>query len=110
MVLKNSQNGIKYTMHLISRRKLKDFWKKYTDAEGQLKAWAKEVQHAEWKTPSEVKARYGSADPIGDNRIVFNIKGNTYRLIVKFHYNTQIAYIRFIGTHAEYDKIDAEKI
>lgn len=97
-------------MHLITRRKLRDFWEKYSDAEGPLKAWAKEVEHAKWKTPSDVKDRYGSADPIGDNRIVFNIKGNSYRLIVKFHYNTQIAYIRFIGAHKEYDQIDAEKI
>ncbi|MBC8282205.1 MAG: type II toxin-antitoxin system HigB family toxin [Nitrospinae bacterium] len=97
-------------MRLISRRKLIDFWEKQTDAEGPLKALAKEVEHAEWKTPGDVKARYRSADPIGDNRVVFNIKGNTYRLIVKFHYNTQIAYIRFVGTHAAYDKIDAEKI
>jgi mRNA interferase HigB len=75
-----------------------------------LKAWVKEVEHAQWKTPNDIKARYNSADILNDNRIVFNIKGNHYRLVVKIHYNTQIVYIRFIGTHKEYDKINVEKI
>jgi mRNA interferase HigB len=97
-------------MHLVTRQKLKQFWQKYPDAEGVLTAWAKEVEHARWKTPNDIKARYRSADPIGDNRVVFNIKGNSYRVIVKIHYNTQVVYIRFVGTHAEYNKIDAEKI
>jgi mRNA interferase HigB len=97
-------------MRLITRQKLKQFWQKYPDAENPLTAWAKEAEHAQWKTPNDIKARYRSADPIGDNRVVFNIKGNTYRLVVKFHYNTQVAFIRFVGTHAEYNKINAEKI
>lgn len=97
-------------MHLVTRQKLKQFWKKYPDAEGALTAWAKEAEHAHWKTPNDVKARYRSADPIGDNRVVFNIKGNDYRLVVKIHYNMQVVYIRFVGAHAEYNKIDAEKI
>ena len=97
-------------MHLITRQKLKKFWEEHPDAEGPLKAWAKEAEHAEWRTPSHIKARYGSADPIGDNRVVFNIKGNDYRLVVKFHYNTHVAFIRFVGTHEEYNRIDAEKI
>jgi mRNA interferase HigB len=97
-------------MRLITRQKLKQFWQKYPDAEGQLTAWVKEVEHANWKTPNDVKARYSTADPIKDNRVVFNIKGNHYRLVVKFHYNTQVVFIRFVGTHEEYDKIDAEKI
>jgi mRNA interferase HigB len=97
-------------MHLITRQKLTLFWEKYPDAENALKAWAKEVEHARWQTPNDIKQKFRSADPIGDNRVIFNIKGNTYRLVVKFHYNTQIAYIRFVGTHAEYDKINAETI
>ena len=97
-------------MHLITRQKLKKFWEEHPDAEGQLKAWAKEAEHAEWRTPRDVKARYGTADPIGDNRVVFNIKGNKYRLVVKFHYNTQVAFIRFVCNHKEYNKIDVEKI
>ncbi len=97
-------------MRLITRQKLKQFWQKNPDAEDALTAWAKEAEHAQWKTPNDIKARYRSADPIKDNRVVFNIKGNHYRLVVKLHYNTQVVFIRFVGTHEEYDKIDAEKI
>lgn len=105
-----SQNGIKLEMHLITRQKLKQFWEEHPSANGALQSWAKEVEHANWKSPNDIKSHYRSADPIGDNRVVFNIKGNTYRLVVKFHYNTQIAFVRFVGTHEEYNKIDAEKI
>lgn len=97
-------------MRLISRRKLIEFWKKYVDSEEQLKSWAWEVEHAEWRTPSDVKARYGTADILPGDRVVFNIKGKHYRLVVKIQYNIQIVYIRFVGTHKQYDKIDAEKI
>jgi mRNA interferase HigB len=97
-------------MRLVSRKKLVEFWTKYVDSEEQLKAWAFEVEHAEWRTPGDVKARYGTADILRNNRVVFNIKGNRYRLVVKIEYNIQIVFIRFIGTHKQYDKIDAEKI
>ena len=97
-------------MHLISRQTLKQFWDKHPDVEGALKAWVKEVEHAEWSTPNDIKARYRSADPIGDNRVVFNIKGSDYRLVVKVHYNTKVVFVRFVGTHAEYNKINAETI
>ena len=97
-------------MHLVTRQKLKLFWRKYPDSEGPLTAWAKEAEHAQWKTPNDIIARYHSADPIRGNRVVFNIKGNNYRLVVKIHYNTQVIYIRFVGTHDEYNKIDAETI
>jgi mRNA interferase HigB len=97
-------------MHLITRKKLTQFWEKHPDAEGPLKAWAKEAEHAHWKTPNDIKARYRSADPIGDNRVIFNIKGNAYRLVVKIHYNAQVVYIRFVGNHTEYNKINAETI
>jgi mRNA interferase HigB len=97
-------------MRLISRKKLIEFWTRYADSEEQLKAWASEVEHAHWKTPSDVKARYGTADILPGDRVVFNIKGNHYRLIVKIQYNIQIVFIRFIGTHKEYDRINAEEI
>ncbi|HEX2994983.1 MAG TPA: type II toxin-antitoxin system HigB family toxin [Anaerolineales bacterium] len=97
-------------MRLISRKKLIEFWTEYVDSKEQLKAWALEVEHAEWRTPSDVKARYGTADFLKNNRVVFNIKGNRYRLVVKIEYNIQIVFIRFIGTHKAYDKIDAENI
>lgn len=78
--------------------------------EDALKAWYYEARYAAWKTPDDIKQRYGSADILPDNRVVFNIKGNNYRLVVKIHYNMGIVYIRFVGTHTEYDKIDAETI
>jgi mRNA interferase HigB len=99
-------------MRIISVKTLKDFWEQndFRDAEEPLKAWAYEAMHAEWRKSDDVVQHYRTADPIPGNRVVFNIKGNKYRLIVKIHYNTGIMYIRFIGTHAEYDRIDAENI
>ncbi len=97
-------------MHVITRQKLSQFWRQHPDAEDALKAWFKEAEHARWRGPSDIKARYGSADFLPGNRVVFNIKGGHHRSVVKIHYNTQVVYIRFIGTHKAYDKIDAEKI
>jgi mRNA interferase HigB len=97
-------------MHVISRRTLITFWKAHADVEGSLRAWYAEAKSAIWKTPDDIKQRYRSADFLASNRDVFNIKGNDYRLVVKIHYNTGRLYIRFVGTHAEYDKIDAERI
>ena len=97
-------------MRIIAIRTLRVFWSGHADAEQPLKAWYQEVRESKWSGPVEIKARYPSADILPGNRAVFNIKGNTYRLIIKVHYNRQIVYIRFVGTHAEYDKIDATKI
>lgn len=97
-------------MRVIARPTLERFWKAYKDAEQPLKAWYQEARKADWKDPHDVKAMYGKASVIGNSRIVFNIGGNKYRLIVQFNYHRQIALIRFIGTHAEYDKIDAETV
>lgn len=97
-------------MRIISTKTLSDYWKARPDTEQSLKAWCAEVKHALWKTSNDVITHYPMSDPIGNNRVVFNIKGNKYRLVVKIHYNTGIVYIRFIGTHAEYDLINAEKI
>lgn len=97
-------------MRIFVRRTLIEFWKQHSDAEQQLKSWFAEAKNAQWRTPADVKRKFGSASIIADNRVVFNIAGNKYRLIVKIHYNTGFLYIRFIGTHAEYDKIDAETI
>lgn len=79
-------------------------------AEQQLKARYQETKLARWKTPSDIKRSYPSASILQDNRIVFNIKGNHYRLIVRINFHYQIVWIRFIGTHAQYDRIDANKI
>lgn len=97
-------------MRVISRRTLKDFWAKHADAEPALKAWFHETKSNRWKSFTDIKARYRSADTLSGNRVVFNIKGTTYRLVVHINYNTGIVFIRFVGTHAAYDKIDATTI
>ncbi len=98
-------------MRIISRKMLTEFWEQsHRDAEQPLKAWYGEAKHARWRTPADIKRKYRSASIIADNRVVFNIAGNKYRLVVKIHYNAGVLYIRFIGTHAEYDKINAEEI
>lgn len=97
-------------MHVIKRLTLSQYWDVHPDVEDELKAWFYEAKHANWKTPNEIKQRYSSADFLRDNRVVFNIKGNHYRLIVRINYASGTVFVLFIGTHAEYDKIDAEKI
>ena len=99
-------------MRIIARSKLIEFWEQpsHRDAEQPLKAWLKEAEHADWRTPADIKDSYRHASIVGDNRVVFNIAGNKYRLIIKYHYNTGIGYVRFIDTHAEYDRIDAERV
>jgi len=94
-------------MRVISKKRLKQFWKREPEAEGQLQAWFAEAEDADWNSPADVKAKYGTANILNDNRVVFNTCGNKYRLIVKITYRYGMVYIRFIGTHAEYDKIDA---
>jgi mRNA interferase HigB len=97
-------------MRILSRQTLKQFWGGHADSKQALEAWFKEAEHAQWSSTVQIKQRYPSADFLPGNRVVFNIKGNDYRLVVKIHYNTGLVYIRFVGTHADYDKIDAEKI
>jgi mRNA interferase HigB len=97
-------------MRVISVKTLRDFWQIHPSIEQPLKAWKAEAEKAVWKAPVDIKKRYPSADFLQGNRVVFNIKGTAYRLVVKIHYNTGTVYIRFIGTHSEYNKIDAEKI
>ena len=97
-------------MRIIKQKTLKDFWEKHRNAEQALKAWYYEASHASWASFADIKANFPYADVLPGNRVVFNIKGNTYRLVVQIHYNTKVVYIRFVGTHAEYDKINAETI
>lgn len=97
-------------MRIIARRTLRQFWAKHPDAEQPLKAWHKRVEAANWRQPADVKAEYGNASILKNNRICFDIGGNKYRLIVHINYDKQIVFIRFIGTHAEYDRIDANTI
>jgi mRNA interferase HigB len=97
-------------LRVIAKNTLRDFWEKHPDCEQQLKAWYQEAEDAAWKGPNNIKRDYPSASFLVDNRVVFNIKGNHYRLIVKINYSYSMVWIRFVGTHAEYDKIDATKI
>ena len=97
-------------MRVVAKGTLRKFWNKHKDSEEQLKSWYNEADKSIWNNPNEVKKEYPRASILEDNRVVFNIKGNRYRLIVKINYEYKIIWIRFIGTHAEYDKIDANKI
>jgi len=100
-------------MRILSRSTLRDFWESHPDTEEALKTWYLktwyyEASHADWQSPADVKTAHRNASIIANNRVVFNIKGNSYRLIVAIRYDLGIIFIRFIGTHAEYDKVDAE--
>ncbi len=97
-------------MRVIAKKIIREFWEKHSDSEQQLKSWFQEASNSNWKNPNQIKKEYPSASILKDNRIVFNIKGNNYRLIVKLNYDYQMIWIRFIGTHAEYDKINANEI
>lgn len=97
-------------MRIIARRTLIAFGRSHADAEVVLRAWFHEAKSAEWKSFRDIKARYQSADVLPGNRVIFNLKGNAYRLVVRIHYNTRIVFIRFVGTHAEYSRIDATSI
>lgn len=95
---------------IIAKRTLRSFWEKHPDAEQHLKTWYDTAKSSNWKSPNEVKLTYINASILKYSRVVFNIKGNSYRLIVKFNYERQWAFIRFVGTHAEYDAIEANTI
>ena len=97
-------------MTIISKKIIREFWEKHADSKQQLQSWFQETSNVKWKNTNYIKKVYPSASFLADNRVVFNIKGNTYRLIVRINYDYQMVWIRFIGTHAEYDKIDATKI
>ena len=97
-------------MRVIAKKTLREFWIRHPDCEQQLKSWYQEAGAADWKSPRDIKKEYPTASILADNRIVFNIKGNHYRLVVKINYGYRMVWVRFVGTHAQYDKIDAEKI
>ena len=97
-------------MRIISRRALREFWSRHPDAEQPLRAWYANAKNADWKTPSDVKTIYRNASFVENNRVIFNIKGNAYRLVAAIHYQHGIIYIRFVGTHQAYNKINAATI
>lgn len=94
-------------MRVIAVKTLRDFWEAHPDAEQALRAWYDEASKARWLSPQDIKRRYASASFIAGNRVVFNIRGNEYRLIVAVAYRFEAVYIKFIGTHAQYDAVDA---
>ena len=100
------------TMRIISRKTLRLFWEKaeYADAEQPLKAWFREAANADWASPAAIKAAFGNASIVGNNRVVFNIGGNKYRLVVRINYPYRVIYVRFVGTHTQYDRINVEEI
>ena len=99
-------------MRIIAFRTLREFWEKsgFQDAEVSLRSWYHEAKNASWENSNALKQQYKSASIVGDGRVVFNIKGNKYRLVVAIDYDFQIMYVRFIGTHQEYDEINAKTI
>ena len=97
-------------MRIIAKSTLRTFWERHPNAEEPLLAWYRETEKADWANPAQVKAQYRSASFVGENRVVFNIKGNDYRLVVKINYPYRVVYVRFVGTHAEYDKIDVREV
>ncbi|WP_309733997.1 type II toxin-antitoxin system HigB family toxin [Chamaesiphon sp. OTE_75_metabat_556] len=100
-------------MRILTKRTLREFWEsspQYADAEDPLKSWYREAKQAIWLTPADVKEQYRNASILKNNRTVFNIAGNKYRLVVEINYALQIIFIRFVGTHQDYDAVDVETI
>lgn len=99
-------------MRIIAFRTLREFWEKpeYADSETSLRSWYHDAKKADWKNSNELKQLYKNASIVGKGRVVFNIKGNAYRLVVSIDYEFQVIFIRFIGTHEQYDKINAKMI
>jgi len=97
-------------MNVIAMKTLREFWGRYPDSEQALKAWAAVARRATWGQPADVKADLGTASILKESRVVFNIKGNDYRLVVEVAYDFGIVYVKFIGTHRQYDEIDANTV
>jgi len=97
-------------MRIVAIKILRDFWVRHPAARSHLEAWIDEARKADWQQPSDIKAMFRNASILKNRRVVFNIKGNDYRLIVAVAYRFGAVYIKFIGTHAQYDAIDAETV
>lgn len=100
------------TLRVVAKSTLVKFWSRpdYGDAKGALQSWYDEAVKANWKTPQDVKEQYRSASICGNHRVVFNISGNKYRLVVEMQYRAGIVWVKFVGTHAQYDQIDVENV
>ncbi|MCB1825900.1 MAG: type II toxin-antitoxin system HigB family toxin [Candidatus Competibacteraceae bacterium] len=95
-------------MRVIAKRTLRQFWEQHPDAQGPLEAWHSEMEKAHWENPQQIKEQFGSASILKGGRVVFNIGGNKYRLVLAMDYRRQACYVKFVGTHRQYDAIDAE--
>ena len=100
----------KFMERIFAKSTLRNFWEIHPDSEQYLKTWYDTAMSSDWKTPNEVKQTFINASVLKDSRIIFNIKGNSYRLVAKFNFEKQWIFIRFIGTHFEYDRIDANTL
>ena len=97
-------------MRIIAKKTLREFWKLHKDAEQPLRSWYEIVRKENWINFNEIKSQFRNASIVGNDRVVFNIKGNSYRLVVRIDFNWKVMYIRFIGTHNEYDKLNVNKL
>jgi mRNA interferase HigB len=99
-------------MRVIAISNLKSFWEqpRYQDAEQPLRAWFEEASKATWHQPADIKTQYGNSSILQNRRVVFNIKGNDYRLVVALSYKLQLVFVKFVGTHKQYDAIDAQTV
>ncbi len=95
---------------IVAKRTIREFWQKNKDSKDYLETWYQTVKSAKWDKPSDIKKFYATVSILKNSRVVFNIKGNDYRLVAKINYERQWLFIRFIGTHSEYDQIDANNI
>lgn len=110
MLIPHREHAIISLMRIIAFRTLREFGQKHPNSEQSLRTWYRNVKRATWKSPADVKASYRNASIVANDRVVFNIKGNEYRLVVAIDYAYEIIYIRFIGTHRDYDRIDVTTI
>ncbi|SEK28543.1 type II toxin-antitoxin system HigB family toxin [Parapedobacter koreensis] len=97
-------------MRVIAVKKLKEYWEEYPQAEQALLSWYEEAGVAAWDNPNELKAQYRNASVLTDKQVVFNIHGNTYRLLVDIEYRLKIVFVVWFDTHKEYDKVDAKTV
>jgi mRNA interferase HigB len=97
-------------MRIIALGTLREFWRKHPQSRVPLQAWYAISSRADWTSPADIKVAYRTASFLGNNRVIFNIKGNDYRLVAAVHYNRGLMFIRFVGTHKQYDQIDAATI
>jgi len=104
------EHDILSAVRIIARRALREFWERHPDAEQPLRAWYHDARKADWRSPADIKSVYANASIGAENRVVFNIKGNKYRLVVAINYAYRICYIRFVGSHEAYDRIDVASV